>query len=86
MDEMLLHPQRRLVTFSIFYYLPDYRNIINEFVGQEYDLVPSLPRLLAFLTFWDNEIEGPIKLVRVTYPGIKTPHSIRFLDSEYSVN
>jgi len=86
MDRILLHPQCRLVTFSIIYYLPDFPSMINEFVMQKHDLVPKLPRLYAFLEFWDNNIDGPIKLVRATYPDIKIPRSIRFADSEHSLN
>lgn len=81
MDKMLFNPKCRLVTFSILYHLPDYQNIINEFIMQQFDLVPELPRLIAFLDFWDDKIEGPIKSVQVAWSGIRYSRSIRSIDS-----
>ncbi len=85
-NTILIHPQCRLVTMSIIYGLPDHKSIINEFVWQLHDLVPELERVRRFLKFWDNNIDGPIKLVQITYPGIKIPRSVRCVDSLLVIN
>lgn len=86
MDQIILHPQCRLVLAVIYYRLPDYPSIINEFIRQEHDIVPDLPELKKFLKFWERELEGPIRAVRVSYPGLKIPRSIRIADCEYSIH
>jgi len=35
--------------------------------GNEYDLAPDYPRLFAFIEFWQEEIEGPLKSVRFVH-------------------
>ena len=34
-----------LTTAELFYRIPDYCNVINSFVWQDYDLAPDCPRL-----------------------------------------
>ena len=53
-----------LTTAELFYRMPDYRNVLNTFVWQEYDLAPDHPRLFKFIEFWQDEIEGPLHSVR----------------------
>ena len=55
------------VTVGIFYYVPDYTAIIQEFVWQTEDVVPEFPRVHKFLNFWKDEVEAVIREVRVTY-------------------
>jgi len=86
MNKILSHPQCRLVTTLIVYHLPDFPGLVNEFLIQNYDLVPELPLLHNFLEFWEHNIDGPVKLVRVTYPGIKIPRSVHFVDSEHTLH
>ncbi|MEX0652353.1 MAG: Usg family protein [Candidatus Paceibacterota bacterium] len=88
MSELSLqaHPDCRLVTFRIFYHLPDFPSLLNEFIKQELDLVPELPRIHGFLRFWEREVDGPIKTVDVMYPGIKIPRIIRVAGSLHSLN
>ncbi|MBE9636387.1 usg protein [Salipiger mangrovisoli] len=56
-----------LTTAELFYRMPDYRNVLNTFVWQEYDLAPDHPRLFRFIEFWQDEIEGPLHSVRFTH-------------------
>lgn len=59
--------KKNLVTVGVFYYVPDYSTIIQEFVWQTEDVVPELPRVHRFLNFWKDEIEAIIKEVNVCY-------------------
>ncbi|AWI85586.1 aspartate-semialdehyde dehydrogenase [Alloyangia pacifica] len=56
-----------LTTAELFYRMPDYQNVLNTFVWQEYDLAPDHPRLFRFIEFWQEEIEGPLHSVRFTH-------------------
>ena len=56
-----------LTTAEVFYRMPDYQNVLNTFVWQEYDLAPDHPRLFRFIEFWQEEIEGPLHSVRFTH-------------------
>ena len=56
-----------LTTAEVFYRMPDYQNVLNTFVWQEYDLAPDHPRLYQFIEFWQEEIEGPLHSVRFTH-------------------
>lgn len=56
-----------LTTAEFFYRMPDYRNVLNTFVWQDYDLAPDHPRLFQFIEFWKEEIEGPLHSVRFTH-------------------
>ena len=68
----------RLVTAKILYHLPDFNELLQEFIWQEYDLAPKLPHLKKFLTFWDNEIEGKIHSVYIGKQELITPGDYRF--------
>ena len=59
--------RKNLVTVGVYYYVPDYSAIIQEFVWQTEDVVPELPRVHRFLNFWKDEIEAIIKEVNVRY-------------------
>ena len=43
------------------YYMPDYLNLVNEFIWQTRDQQPDYPRIEEFLDYWDKNIDGPIK-------------------------
>ncbi|MBT3501268.1 MAG: hypothetical protein HN464_02930 [Candidatus Marinimicrobia bacterium] len=45
--------------------MPDYLNIVNEFVWQTDDQLPEYPRITKFLNYWDKNIDGPIKEVYI---------------------
>lgn len=56
-----------LTTAELFCGLPDYPRVLNSFIWQEYDLAPDHPKLLAFIDFWRDEIEGPLHSVRFVH-------------------
>ena len=40
-----------LATARILYHLPDYPELLQTFIWQDYDLPPNFPKLLDFLNF-----------------------------------
>lgn len=57
-----------LVTVGIVYYLPDYRNILQEFIWQVPDTIPELRRVHKFLNFWKSNIDAVIQKVELGIP------------------
>lgn len=49
-------PRPVLITLGIYYHLPDYPSIIQEFVLQLDDKYPDLGRTRRFLDHWEREI------------------------------
>lgn len=54
-----------LILIRIYYYIPDYTKIINEFIWQTMDLPPKYPRLNKFLNYWKNNIDAVIKEIEI---------------------
>tara|TARA_Y100000748_G_scaffold281727_1_gene261557 strand:- start:370 stop:618 length:249 start_codon:yes stop_codon:yes gene_type:complete len=50
---------------QVVYYIPDYLNLVNEFIWQTRDQLPDYPRIERFLDYWDKHIDGPIKEVYI---------------------
>ena len=56
---MLIVIRRKiLVTLNIFYWMPDYENILQQFVWQTIDVKPKYPRIYRFLDYWHNNIDA----------------------------
>lgn len=49
------------VTVDIFYYMPDYNSLIQEFIWQTTDVKPDYPRVHKFLNYWKDNIDAIIK-------------------------
>jgi len=59
--------RKNLVTVDVLYYMPDYTDILQEFIWQTDDITPELPRVHKFLNYWKNHIEAVIHEVQVSY-------------------
>ena len=57
--------RKSIVTVDILYWMPDYTNVLQEFVWQTSDIVPEYPRVHRFLNYWQENIEAVISEVRV---------------------
>lgn len=68
-----------LVTVQVYYHIPDYQSIINEFIWQTLDITPEYPRINKFLKHWDTSINAKISRVDLSYTD---PQSLR--DYRYS--
>jgi uncharacterized protein Usg len=66
-NDMGIWIRKHIVTVDILYYMPDYSDIIQEFVWQTKDITPELPKIHSFLNYWKNNIEAVIKEVNVSY-------------------
>lgn len=75
--ELKLLKGYRLTTLQIFYYNPDYRSIINEFIYQLLDVSPRYPKSHEFLIFWKNNIVAPIKEIHIAQEDDIYPSSYR---------
>ena len=51
----------KLVTIQVIYYMPDYQQLVNEFVWQTQDTIPKYPRSERFIRFWHTNIDAVIK-------------------------
>ena len=75
-----------LTTAQIFYYRPDARSVLSEFIWQFYDLYPRFPRLHGFLDFWRASIDAPINSVVIGHNRLIKPSEIRQIDHECILN
>lgn len=62
-----------LTTAQILYRMPDFRNLVQEYLWQDYDLSPSFPELKKFLDYWRRSLEGPIVSVTITHADALKP-------------
>ena len=65
---------------------PDYRDILQTFIWQDYDLAPRFPKLIKFLDFWSHNLDGPLASVRVAHTGIISPVEMRYVGSEWRLH
>ena len=72
-----------VATVQVIYYIPDYLNIIQEFMWQTEDQLPEYPRITKFLDYWDKNIDGPIKEVYIYDQG---QNNIRLVDRRFKIN
>lgn len=64
---MLLLKKRSLITLDIFYYIPDYPMLVNEFIWQTEDVVPGIPRVQQFLKFWKENNLAVINQILISH-------------------
>ena len=55
----------RLTTMSVYYWMPDYQNILQQFYWQTADVRPEYPRVHRFLNYWHNNIEAVIEEINI---------------------
>lgn len=72
-----------LTTAEITYRMPDHRNLLQSYVWQEYDLAPRFPRLVEFLDFWTENLDGPLAEVRVAHRKLIGPAELRKVDAQW---
>ena len=54
-----------IVTVSVFYWMPDYQNVLQQFIWQTDDVRPEYPRVHKFLNYWHDNIEAVISEVNI---------------------
>jgi len=77
-----------LTTAHVVYYCPDARNIINPnwILWQEYDLFPKFPRLMQYLDYWKEKIEGPLHSVKVMHNKLIKPAELQVVGGEFRLH
>lgn len=79
MANLIIQLQTRvLTTAEILYHFPDYPDLLQQFIWQDYDIAPQFPTLQQFLNFWDSNIEGKLHSVRVTNAAGITPGTLLY--------
>ena len=73
----------RLTTAEITYHLPDYPDLLQNFIWQELDLVPQFPQLRRFLEFWSHNLEGRLHSVKVVAASPIRPAEFRFANEMF---
>lgn len=58
---MIRSDRYSIVTVNVLYFLPDYHDLVGEFLWQTFDMRPHYPRVHRFLNFWHREIDAVIK-------------------------
>ena len=76
----------RLTTAEIMYRMPDFRDILQTYIWQDYDLDPRFPRLIKFLDFWSHNLDGPLAGVRVAHAGLIGPVELRHVGHEWRLH
>tara|TARA_B100000029_G_scaffold511009_1_gene603898 strand:+ start:941 stop:1159 length:219 start_codon:yes stop_codon:yes gene_type:complete len=65
MGIMYIIKRKILVTLNVYYWLPDYQNILQQFVWQTLDTKPKYPRVHKFLNYWHNNIDAIVNEVQI---------------------
>ena len=75
-----------LTTAEILYRMPGYKNILQTFVCQEYDVPPVFPKLHGFCDFWQAKLDGPIHSVQVAHSALIRPVELRLVAGQFKLN
>lgn len=54
-----------LTTAEILYHMPDFPQLLQSYIWQEFDAAPDFPALKRFLDFWDKRLDGKIHAVTI---------------------
>ena len=63
---MIIIKKKILVTLDIYYWMPDYENILQRFAWQTFDVKPKYPRIHRFLDYWHNNIDAIVNEIRIS--------------------
>lgn len=72
-----------LTTAEILYRMPDSPSMLQAYIWQELDLAPKFPVLQKFLTFWKDNLDGPLHSVRVASTGLISPVELKYADFDF---
>lgn len=73
-----------MTTAEMYYHMPDHPHVLNSFIWQNYDLAPDHNRLLKFIDFWREEIEGRLHSVVFTHRKMISPGEWRNVVGEFN--
>jgi uncharacterized protein Usg len=61
----MIRIRNTIVTLNVLYWMPDYKNVLQEFIWQTSDIKPEYPRVHRFLNYWHNNIDAVISEVNI---------------------
>ena len=62
---MIILKRKILITLNVYYWMPDYENILQQFVWQTIDVKPKYPRVHKFLDYWHNNIDAIVNEIQI---------------------
>ncbi len=54
-----------VVTLNVYYWMPDYSHILQQFIWQTADMQPYYPRVHKFLNYWHEHIDAVIEEIEI---------------------
>jgi uncharacterized protein Usg len=75
-----------LASARILYHFPDFPNLLQIYVWQEYDVAPKFPVLHNFLNYWQHNIEGRLHSIRLAHSRLIKPAEFNFKDGEFRLH
>jgi len=66
--------------------MPDFRDIMQIYIWQDYDLAPRFPKLIKFLDFWSHNLDGPLATIRVAQAGLVAPAQLSYVGTEWRLH
>ena len=63
---MIILKRKILVTLNVYYWMPDYENILQQFIWQTMDIKPKYPRIHKFLDYWHNNIDAIVNEIEIS--------------------
>lgn len=76
----------RLTTAEIIYHMPDYPQILQSYIWQDYDLLPDFPTLHQFINFWEKNLEGRMHSITIAHVALIKPAEFPMFQSSFSVS
>ena len=67
------------IIVNVLYWMPDYNNILQQFIWQTEDVVPEYPRVHKFLNYWQENIEAVISEVQIANCQTRSYRSVDWL-------
>jgi uncharacterized protein Usg len=80
MDDRMRLFAYRLTTAEITYFLPDYPNLLQNYIWQDMDQAPHFPVLRRFLGYWQRNLDGKLHSVKVAAQALIKPAEFRIAD------
>ena len=62
---MIIIKRKVLVTLNVYYWMPDYENILQQLVWQTMDVKPKYPKVQKFLNYWHNNIDAIVNEIQI---------------------
>lgn len=76
----------RLTTAEIVYHLPDYPDLLQSYIWQEYDKSPEFPVLRQFLDFWQHNLDGKLHSVKLASVELVKPSQYGYIEDLFKVH